>query len=397
MENLTYLSESSECNNYTLAEAEIFLHSGFQRVFIIAVVPVITLLGLSTNGAFLMVVYRIPKMRTATNFYLSNLAVADGVLLMGTTLNYLLTYLKQPIDYGYPFESGGCMVSLLVIYVFSFASIAFLTLVALERYQAVCRPLEYRHRNVSSHPLKDSIKYTFLTWVLLIIFVSIPISFVHVERTCVTWPQQEPFVSFPAEIRRCQWARWSFVVIDTLDICFFTIALIINCLVYLRIVQELNKRKQPKGKSSEARSHVARMLSINAIVFFACLFPIQLSSIAEIYQLVNNTSGHFYGTVTDNILLWIGRVAFLLNSTVNPIIYNAINPEYRKAFQRAFSLGNLARPVRAGQIENTSMTQDIGDTMELDDSKQNQERAPIRLVDISDINKERPDKEADNI
>ncbi len=323
------------CSNLSVGEAEGYQYTPFQEIFILNVVPVVTFFGLLTNSAFLYVIYCVPAMRTPTNFYLANLAVSDAVLLIVTTSNYLWTYFKMPIDYGYPFGSTGCAISMWVIYVFSFASIAFLTLVALERYQAVCRPLHYRQRNVSSHPLYENMKFTLLTWISLIVIVATPIAFVRIDYKCFNWPPVEPFSTYPSVVHNCQWPDWTWIFLDGADIIEFSIALFINVVVYINIVRELSKRQRPKGKSSASRSHVARMLCINAFIFFLCLFPIQLSNVAEIHYFITKTNEAFYGDAADSLILWIGRVAFLLNSSVNPIIYSISNPEYRKAFRKS--------------------------------------------------------------
>ena len=254
------------CTNLTLDDAQAGTYTPFERIFILIVVPVITLIGVSTNGVFLHVIYCIPSMRTTTNFYLANMAVADAVLLLVTTMNYLFTFFKSPINHGYPFNRSGCVMSLLVIYVFSYASVVFLTLVALERYQAVCKPLAYRQRTVGQQPLSTNIKLTLSTWIILLGIVASPVSFARVERSCYVWPQQEPFLSYPTWHQRCVWSPWSFIVLDALDIGLFFTALVINCMVYLRIVQQLNKRYRPskcKGKSGAVASgHVSRMLCI---------------------------------------------------------------------------------------------------------------------------------------
>ncbi len=351
------LNDSNHCRNISFDEAKGYVYSDFERIFIVYIVPAIMLIGLSTNGGFLFVIHRVNNMRTATNFYLANLAVADSVLLIATSMNYLVTYVKSPIQSGYPFKAPGCAFSLLVIYVFSYASIAFLTLVAIERYQAVCMPISYRQRNIGTRKMNLNLKLTIITWVTLIFVVVWPVSFVYQNVECVSWPDHEQFNIFPSAITMCKWAQWSFMVLDLFDLCEFSIALVINVVVYIRIVQELNKRQQPSSISSIARSHVARMLSINAIVFFLCLSPIQLSNIAEFWNLVNNKIFYetFYGPTTDFVILWLGRVAFLINSTVNPIIYNISNPEYRKAFMKAFAL-NKKKTLRRGTLQTTGKT-----------------------------------------
>ena len=43
----------------------------------------------------------------------------------------------------------------------------------------------------------------------------------------------------------------------------------------------------------------------------------------------------FLGKYTNNVR-WVGRISALVNSAVNPILYNVTNAQYRAAFAEAF-------------------------------------------------------------
>ena len=329
---LTNSSGLMNCLNDSVIQAS--GDRSFEYAFVLTffIVPVITILGLCTNGSFLYVIYWIPNMRTSTNFYLANLAVSDGILLLVSVIEYNLTFNESHYE-GYQYISvARCVMPNYLLCVCSFASTVFVTLVALERYQAVCEPLRYRYRSVSTNPLYYNIKCASITWIVLLIVVVAPISAVYVESFCKKWLTKEPLI-----IKRCTFPAWTLIVLNTFDVCEFFFALLTNVLVYLKIVITLSKQNQQgDGKSTV---YVARMLCVNAIVFFICLLPIQLSNIEYIYQQVKNTTQTFYGQFGLSFMLWIGRVGFLVNSTVNPIIYNVTNQEYRKAFQKAFTCG----------------------------------------------------------
>ena len=57
-------------------------YSIHHKVMFLGFAPVIIVIGVFLNSAFLFVIFRIPRIRNATNFYLCNLAVSDSVLLI---------------------------------------------------------------------------------------------------------------------------------------------------------------------------------------------------------------------------------------------------------------------------------------------------------------------------
>lgn len=121
----------------------------------------ITLMGcvsliLTLSGSFNFP-ERYTKMKTATNIYIFNLAVADA--LVTTTMPF------QSTDYllnSWPFGEVVCKVFISIDYYNMFTSIFTLTMMSVDRYVAVCHPIKALDFRT---PMKAKI-INILIWVL---------------------------------------------------------------------------------------------------------------------------------------------------------------------------------------------------------------------------------------
>ena len=351
MEMMDHINLST-CRNLTVDEVRAYAYIPAKRVFISALVPLIAVFGILANAAFLLVLLRIPYMRTATNFYLANLAVSDGVLLIVASLRYMWTYFDSPtvdFKYGTPFRNtAGCVVPVLLTSLFNFVSVFLVTWVAMERYNAVCRPLLYRRNNNRV----QAMKLTMLAWFITLAYISPHGLAITLKKLCWRWPVRAGTDTERDHVRVmnvCEWNRWAVISISLFDLGQFSIALIVNCTLYIKIVCKLNDRQRKERNMVGPRIHVAKMLAINALVFFGCLAPYQLINIADVIEMFTNV--RIYTGNTYNLFLWFGRVVFLLNSTINPVIYNVSNSDYRQAFVCAFCCGDrLHHQNRFGKV-----------------------------------------------
>ena len=339
-------NNTSICRNLSTEEAEHYVYTTADTILIVGVLPAISIIGILLNSAFLFTLYRVKDMRTTTNIYLANLAVADEMLLIIRLSTYLGTYLYLPIHYYFritPFTSRFiCGTPTLLAYLFSFASVFFISLVAFERYNAICRPATHRQTYSRARAMKLSL----IAWA-----VSFGIVLCHnwsfdINVVCFVFPSSPDISVF---IRTCTGGESEYMSITIIQLCQFLLACVGNCLLYIRIVQRLRNLRCNARKRS---NHAAKMLSINACVFFICLLP---------REIINVTVGLFhvqtFGFVSD-VLFWISMIAIGINSAVNPLIYNASNPDYRDAFRRAFtcfkgqsSLSTRRRTRRVRRVE----------------------------------------------
>nr|AWS21705.1 kLight1.1 [synthetic construct] len=106
-------------------------------VIITAVYSVVFVVGLVGNSLVMFVIIRYTKMKTATNIYIFNLALADA--LVTTTMPFQSTvYLMN----SWPFGDVLCKIVISIDYYNMFTSIFTLTMMSVDRYIAVCHPVK---------------------------------------------------------------------------------------------------------------------------------------------------------------------------------------------------------------------------------------------------------------
>lgn len=103
--------------------------------------------GLTGNTLAIYVVLRYAKLKTVTNIYILNLAVADELYIIG--LPFLTT--QNVLSY-WPFGSFLCRMVMAVDSMNQFTSIFCLTVMSIDRYMAVVHPIsstKWRHPRVA--------------------------------------------------------------------------------------------------------------------------------------------------------------------------------------------------------------------------------------------------------
>ena len=118
-----------------------FFYTDSERYFLAAFFPALILFGLIGNVGFLVVVAKIPDMRTFTNAYLTNMAVCDIALLLWAFYDILLPYILSPDVRTKLYRSDvACIAGYAFVYVNHFTADSLVVLVSFERYLAVCKP-----------------------------------------------------------------------------------------------------------------------------------------------------------------------------------------------------------------------------------------------------------------
>ena len=335
----------SSCRNFTFKESLLYTYTDVEVILILICVPVICILGLLLYSAYLFVLYRVSDIRTTTNVYLGNLAVADSFLLLIRLIRYVGTYFYSPVNiYSItPFNNAIiCGLPLQLINFFYFVSVFFISLVAFERYNSICRPLIHRRVNSKLRTLK----FTLFAWILPFVFISCHTGSFDLQNICLTLPS----LSSSIYINICPWKGWVAMSIEIFDPCQFWAAFFGNCAMYIAIVRKLSgqNRATHSNESTQERNHVAKMLIINACVFFISLMPMQVHQFCR--QIDKFTGLNLYQLLPSSFL-WIAIVSSLINSAVNPLIYGVANPNYRKAFRRAFPFSCSTARADAPDIE----------------------------------------------
>ena len=342
--------EQQYCDNEThilfvdLERADKWIVTQTEFAVYAIIIPCIQLIGLIANVTFLFVIIRVSTMRNITNFFLANLAVSDLLTIIFVASESVLHYHTSPIKVGNIWSTSfGCVSVFFTRNACYFASIGFITIASLEKFLAVCFPLQHRVVNTK----KRAMNMALVCWSgsLLLAGIVAP-GHALVERQCLVWSEEiSHYETLPRMLLRCQAQLPAFeIASDATQVIICLIGAVINFMMYAGIIFKLSQRQTafsdshhiPKGTDNAAdiRNKVARMLVINGIVYYACISPFVYFNIADILDEMFGVEA--LQNATKNAITLIARAMLATNSSINPFVYSGTNPRYRYAFKQAF-------------------------------------------------------------
>ena len=368
-----FISVETSCTddntlNFT-SEDEVMdqLYTKSATVWIVYIMPIVLTIGILSNGAFLLVVCRIRNMWTKTNAYLGNLAVSDIMFLVFAVTDKIRRRAASPVYYD---ESHlgplGCSLWFLMVDFSYFASLNLVSLVTLEKYFAICTPVQHRLHNVWIR----TIRFITFAWLMALALGLILIP-AHSAFTvlCMIWPDSDKFDHLPHRIAYC--APVSPIAahigngVQTIP---FFLGLIMNIYLYYQIINGLHNRVSPQENVQNSltninncmnihnriyvRNQVAKMLIINGVIYFICLAPFEILSVCK--MISGLTGKQLVTSSTFDALVQMSRTMSYMNAALNPFVYCACNSRYRSAFKSYLSvIKNKIHPVDArGNIDN---------------------------------------------
>lgn len=329
----------------------LFFYNLSERVVILSFFPLLILIGFIGNFAFLLVLIVIKEMRTVTNFYLANLAIADLLFLGTQSYDIFVGYILSPDVKSQAYQTTiGCGLLFTILFMSHFASVGFVFLVSLERYLAICWPMKHRLVVAKGRTMKLIIA----SWLFGLVFSAALIAphWFVLGKLCVIWPEENPrYEGLPSIIKTACLPIHEFYssfpnMAQTIP---YTVTLITSIYMYSRIVQVLHARVSNSsltdsmaGGSSDRQAHivrnqVARLLIVNGIVFFSCHFPYFFLRFNDaILAFSNDRVGLKFTPSQWWVAFWVNRALGSTNSIINPIIYSFTNARYRQSFKTLF-------------------------------------------------------------
>nr|XP_012606291.1 delta-type opioid receptor isoform X3 [Microcebus murinus] len=256
---------------------------------------------------------RYTKMKTATNIYIFNLALADA--LATSTLPFQSAkYLMET----WPFGELLCKAVLSIDYYNMFTSIFTLTMMSVDRYIAVCHPvkaLDFRT------PAKAKL-INICIWVLAS-GVGVPIMVMAVTR-----PRDGTVVcmlQFPSP----SW-YWDTVT----KICVFLFAFVVPILVitvcYGLMLLRLRSVRLLSGSKEKDRSlrRITRMVLVVVGAFVVCWAPIHIFVI--VWTLVDIDRRDPLVVAALHLCIALGYA----NSSLNPVLYAFLDENFKRCFRQ---------------------------------------------------------------
>ena len=326
-----------------------------ETIVIAVALSIISVGGILGNSALIAVIVFVPDMHTIMNMYLSVLASVDLLYCLCTLCDHLWTYFSSDgIAFAQPYRSDiGCAITESLVHLTLFMSMGIIPLVSLERFLAVCCPL--RHRYMASK--NRTIKLLILVGIIAAMLTGIVVpSYSKLLKICVIWPATDDFSDLPTTFYQCGPVKSDFVIVHRVgENVFFVLILLTSTIWYSKVIAHLSRRVSSEDvnghqtHSLKTRNHVALMVIVNGLVFFCCLFP---------YQFFNFYIYMGFSWLTQRqsyTFLWVARLFGALNSALNPIIYTAINPNYRGAFVEMFCRSKRRSKIRTSEWASKSL------------------------------------------
>ncbi|XP_029958627.1 opioid receptor, delta 1b [Salarias fasciatus] len=281
-------------------------------VSITALYCLVCVVGLLGNVLVMYGVVRYTKMKTATNIYIFNLALADA--LATSTLPFQSAkYLMST----WPFGELLCKVIIAIDYYNMFTSIFTLTMMSVDRYVAVCHPvkaLDFRT------PAKAKL-INVCIWILASA-VGVPVMVMAITeekdgRTICKLKFPEPDL------------YWDTVT----KVCVFIFAFVVPVLVitvcYGLMILRLKSVRLLSGSKEKDRNlrRITRMVLVVVAAFIVCWTPIHLFIIVRTVVSVDDKS--LLVTASWHLCIALGYA----NSSLNPVLYAFLDENFKRCFR----------------------------------------------------------------
>ncbi|NXA41219.1 OPRD protein, partial [Eudromia elegans] len=274
---------------------------------------------------------RYTKMKTATNIYIFNLALADA--LATSTLPFQSAkYLMGT----WPFGELLCKVVLSIDYYNMFTSIFTLTMMSVDRYIAVCHPvkaLDFRT------PAKAKI-INVCIWVLSsvigvpIMVMAYPLCF---NLSLIIFSPADGMVLCTLQFPDPP-VYWDTVTKICVFIFAFLVPILVISICYGLMILRLKSVRLLSGSKEKDRNlrRITRMVLVVVAAFIICWTPIHIFVI--VWTLVNIDKKNPYVVASLHFCIALGYT----NSSLNPVLYAFLDENFKRCF-REFCLPFRAR------------------------------------------------------
>eukprot|EP00794_Sanderia_malayensis_P007737 gene7737-8577_t len=307
--NKTTLYNSQQQNvAYTTGESmrTAYVFTGFYAtIFIIGV----------TGNILLLLTVLTKQMRSVTNIFLGNLAVAD---LITCLLSLPIIVMKLYVDW--PLGKFVCLFIYPLTDVFVSVSVCTLCAIMLDRFRAIVYPLA---RKLS---LKMTLGVTVAIWILSIAIVGIPLIVLYKFETVSG--QDYCYMEWPSRVYSHTYRLGIFIFLYIIPVF-----LIFFCYVCIRKSIRKNLRSL-KGSVSDRRRHlqgrsrIVKLMFVIFITFAICMLPIQLLLVMiEFYKPIHRWQGIRLSNSVSLLILFA-------NSCMNPIILCIMSSAFREGFKK---------------------------------------------------------------
>uniref|UniRef100_A0A3P8S325 Opioid receptor, delta 1a n=1 Tax=Amphiprion percula TaxID=161767 RepID=A0A3P8S325_AMPPE len=321
--------------NYTEQQTPVRSTGGMIiAISITALYSVICVVGLLGNVLVMYGVVRYTKMKTATNIYIFNLALADA--LATSTLPFQSAkYLMN----NWPFGEVLCKLIIAIDYYNMFTSIFTLTMMSVDRYIAVCHPvraLEFRT------PVKAKM-INVLIWVLSSA-IGVPIM-IMAQTLYLPLQQSNGKTTCMLKFPDPDW-YWDTVTKICVFIFAFVVPVMVITICYGLMILRLRSVRLLSGSKEKDRNmrRITRMVLVVVAAFIICWTPIHIFIIVKTMVAIDTRNP--FVIASWHLCIALGYT----NSSLNPVLYAFLDENFKRCF-RDFCL-----PCRTRVEQNSLMS-----------------------------------------
>ncbi|KAL2104198.1 hypothetical protein ACEWY4_001066 [Coilia grayii] len=288
------------------------------------VYSLICAVGLTGNTAVIYVILKAPNMKTVTNFFILNLAIADELFTLVLPIN-----IAEHLLNNWPFGGVLCKLILSIDHCNIFSSIYFLTVMSVDRYLVVLATV--RSQRMPHRTYRFAKAVSICVWVLVIIivlpftvFASIYVSPDDVlnRTSCV--------LSFPSPEDLWFKASRIYTLVLGFIIPVSIICVLYSVMLYKLRTLKLNSNAKALGKAKKKATVMVFM--VLALCLF-CWTPFHLSTIVALTTDLSPTP------LVIGISYFITCLSYA-NSCLNPFLYAFFDDGFRKAFRKILECGS---------------------------------------------------------
>ncbi|KAG7272066.1 hypothetical protein CRUP_001831 [Coryphaenoides rupestris] len=294
------------------------------QIALITAYSLIILLGLLGNSLVVYMIIRYKNMRTVTNFFIANLALAD--LLMDTLcLPFTLVYtLLDEWKFGAVLCHTVPYAQALSVHV----SVLTMAVIALERYRCIVFHLGQRLT------WRASFLIMALAWAISAVLAA-PLAVFREYR-------QEEIPSIDLRIAVCseKWphgtGRDGVIYSLAMLLLQFILPLAIISYTYVCIWLKLKNHVSPaavgsagRNESIHRRRKTTKMLAMVVVVFATCWLPFHVFQLASDLDLVLRFKEY-------KLIYTLFHIVAMCSTCTNPVLYGWMNKNYRNGFLMVF-------------------------------------------------------------
>ncbi|CAL8355789.1 unnamed protein product [Merluccius merluccius] len=298
--------------------SDVTKHLGVQITLIMAY-SLIILLGLLGNALVIYMILRYKNMRTVTNFFIANLALAD---LLVDTLCLPFTLVYTLLD-EWKFGAVLCHMVPYAQALSVHVSILTMAVIALERYRCIVFHLGQRLT------WRASLLIMALTWAISAVLAA-PLAIFREYRY-----EEIPSINLRIAVCSEKWphgtGRDGVIYSLAMLLLQFILPLAIISYAYVCIWLKLKNHVSPASRSESLhrRRKTTKMLALVVVVFATCWLPFHVFQLASDLDLVLRFKEY-------KLIYTLFHIVAMCSTFTNPVLYGWMNKNYRNGFLMVF-------------------------------------------------------------